>query len=75
VNKLAVSFRKQPDLEWYFETAATSPGNREQVRGLVAGASPEIHGYFRIATEEGKTVWWWPMVVLLAQRNRGYIQG
>jgi len=30
---------KQPDLEWYFETAATSPENRQVVRGLIANAS------------------------------------
>jgi ubiquinone/menaquinone biosynthesis C-methylase UbiE len=68
VQKLEVAFRKQPDLEWYFEAAATSPENRDKVRGLIAGASNPIRQHYRLAEEEGKTVWWWPMLTLLAQK-------
>jgi ubiquinone/menaquinone biosynthesis C-methylase UbiE len=60
---------KQPDLEWYFETAATPPANRERVRELVAGASPRIREIYHITEEEGKIVWWWPRLTLIAQRN------
>ncbi len=59
---------KQPDLEWYFETAATSPENRERVRALVADAPASARATFRLAQEEDKTVWWWPRLTLLARR-------
>jgi ubiquinone/menaquinone biosynthesis C-methylase UbiE len=69
VQKLDVAFRKQPDLEWYFETAATPRANRETVRALIATASPAIREHYRLAEEEGKIVWWWPMLTLVAVRN------
>ena len=69
VRKLEINYRKQPDLEWYFETAATTPENREKVRALIAGAAGEIRSQYRLGEEEGKIVWWWPMVTLLAQRG------
>lgn len=58
---------KQPDLEWYFETAGTIPASRKAVRNLVENAPPAAKGTFRIATENGKTVWWWPRLTLVAQ--------
>jgi len=60
---------KQPDLEWYFETAATPPENRTRVRELVATATPYIREVFQIAEEEGKTVWWWPRLQLIARKG------
>ena len=60
---------KQPDLEWYFETAATPAENRTRVRELVETASPRIREIFHIAEEDGKTVWWWPRLTLVAQRS------
>jgi ubiquinone/menaquinone biosynthesis C-methylase UbiE len=60
---------KQPDLEWYFETAATPADNRVRVRELVATASPRIREIFRISEEDGKTVWWWPRLTLVAQKE------
>ncbi|HEX4085198.1 MAG TPA: class I SAM-dependent methyltransferase [Chthoniobacteraceae bacterium] len=68
VRKLDIHFRKQPDLEWYFETAATSPENRVKVRELVTGATEEIRRQYRLGEEAGKTVWWWPTLTLLAQK-------
>ena len=68
VQKLDVAFRKQPDLEWYFQTAATPAENREKVRSLIAAATEPIRQHYRLAEEEGKIVWWWPMVTLLAQK-------
>jgi ubiquinone/menaquinone biosynthesis C-methylase UbiE len=59
---------KQPDLEWYFEAAATPAANRARVRELIATASPAIRGAFRLGEEEGKTIWWWPRLTLLAQK-------
>ena len=68
VQKTEVAFRKQPDLEWYFETAGTSPENREKVRALIAAAPEPVRRHYRVAEEEGKIVWWWPMLMLLAQK-------
>lgn len=59
---------KQPDLEWYFQTAATSSENREKVRSLVAAAPDSVHRVFSLGEEDGKTVWWWPRLTLLARR-------
>ncbi len=61
--------RKQPDLEWYFETAATPNENREQVLEAVANASEHVKAVLRLGHEEGKIVWWWPIVTLLACKN------
>lgn len=60
---------KQPDLEWYFQTAATSPENRERVRELLRHAPPSVHRALGLAEEDGKTVWWWPRLGLLARRR------
>ncbi len=68
VQKLTVAHRKQPDIEWYFETAATTPENRELVRALIANAPASVREHYRLAVEDGKTVWWWPMLTLLAQK-------
>ena len=59
---------KQPDLEWYFRTAGTSEGNRAEVLRLVAQAPDEARGAFGLGDEEGKIVWWWPRLTLLAKR-------
>ncbi len=59
---------KQPDLEWYFETAATSQANRDAVRELVRTAPESARRIFQIKEEEGKTVWWWTRLALLARK-------
>jgi len=59
---------RQPDLEWYFETAATSPENRRQVRELVRNAPASARKVFGLAEEDGKTVWWWPRLRLVARK-------
>lgn len=60
--------RKQPDLEWYFETAATPKQNRKQVLEAVRNASDHVKTSLRLANEAGKIVWWWPMLTLLARK-------
>jgi len=60
---------KQPDLNWYFDTAATPPENRRQVLELVAAASPQVRQLFRIREEDGKIVWWWQRLTLIAQKR------
>jgi len=68
VEKQEVAFRKQPDLEWYFSAANTSPENRTGVRSLIATASEQIRAEYRLGEEDGKTIWWWPMLTLAAQK-------
>ena len=60
---------KQPDLQWYFETAATPPLNREQVMSAVGGAHKQVREALRIRNERGKIVWWWPRLTLLAAKR------
>jgi ubiquinone/menaquinone biosynthesis C-methylase UbiE len=62
---------KQPDLEWYFQTAATSPENREAVRALVTNAPESARRVFAIGEEDGQIVWWWPRLTLLALKAPG----
>jgi ubiquinone/menaquinone biosynthesis C-methylase UbiE len=59
---------KQPDLEWYFETAATTPDNRERVLEAVRTASARVREALRIGNEDGKIVWWWPRLTLLGAK-------
>lgn len=59
---------KQPDLEWYFRTAATSPENQALVRGAIRTAPPAVREFFRLGDENGKTVWWWQRLTLVARR-------
>jgi ubiquinone/menaquinone biosynthesis C-methylase UbiE len=60
---------KQPDLQWYFDTAATPPENREQVMAAVGGAAKRVRTALRLRNERGKIVWWWPQLTLLAVKN------
>jgi ubiquinone/menaquinone biosynthesis C-methylase UbiE len=59
---------KQPDLQWYFETAATSAENRARVLELVGTALESARKAFRLGEESGKIVWWWPRLTLIARR-------
>jgi ubiquinone/menaquinone biosynthesis C-methylase UbiE len=60
---------KQPDLEWYFETAATPTNNREQVREAIRTASAHVRTAMRLGEEGGRTVWHWPRLTLLARQT------
>ena len=59
---------KQPDLEWYFETAATSPENRQKVLSLVENAPESARRLFRLGEEDGKIVWWWQRLTMVAEK-------
>jgi SAM-dependent methyltransferase len=61
--------RKQPDLNWYFDTAATSAENREKFLQAVAKASEHVRAALRLGNEDGKIVWWWPMLLCWPARN------
>lgn len=59
---------KQPDLNWYFETAATTPENRAQVLELIRTAPASARRLFRLGEEDGKIVWWWQRMTLVASK-------
>ena len=60
---------KQPDLNWYFATAATTPENRAQVLELVRHAPESARRLFRLGEEDGKIVWWWQRLTLVARKG------
>lgn len=60
---------KQPDLHWYFETAGTPETNRGEVMKLIKSAPDQAVRAFGLAEEDGKIVWWWPRLSLVARRN------
>lgn len=61
---------KMPDLDWYFQAANTADGNREKVRELVRNVPEEARRLFRVCEEEGKTVWWWQRLSMLAIKTQ-----
>jgi SAM-dependent methyltransferase len=60
---------KQPDAQWWFDTSATPPENREKVLQAVRDASEHVRQAIRLADEDGKTVWWWSRLTLLAAKS------
>lgn len=68
VTNVTLTPFKQPDLNWYFETANTSPENRASVLKLIADAPASARRLFRLGDEEGKIVWWWQRLSLAAQK-------
>jgi ubiquinone/menaquinone biosynthesis C-methylase UbiE len=60
--------KKQPDLHWYFRTAATPEDNQILVLDAIHEASPAVRKALRLDDEDGKIVWWWPMLSLVARR-------
>lgn len=58
---------KQPDLQWYFDTAATSAKNRELVLEAVRTVPANVRHSLQLDLEDGKIVWWWPRLTLFAQ--------
>lgn len=61
--------RTQPDLSWYFDTAATPPENRRRVLELVANAPASARRLFRLAEQDGKISWQWQQLTLIARRR------
>jgi hypothetical protein len=55
-------------LQWYFETAATPAENRAAVLELIRTAAPAIRAVYEITEEDGRIVWQWPMLSLVARR-------
>lgn len=68
VEHAAVTPFKQPDLDWYFDVAATPAANRAEVLRLVEDAPEAARRLFRIGREDGRIVWWWQRLTLVAGR-------
>jgi ubiquinone/menaquinone biosynthesis C-methylase UbiE len=68
VASSSIHDKKQPDLDWYFDTAATSTENRILVLDAIQAAPPGVRRALRLADDNGKIVWWWPMLRLLARK-------
>jgi ubiquinone/menaquinone biosynthesis C-methylase UbiE len=66
--KVVLNPFKQPDLNWYFETAATPLENRTKVLELIRNAPGSARNLYRLGEEDGKIVWWWQRLTLLAQK-------
>jgi ubiquinone/menaquinone biosynthesis C-methylase UbiE len=71
VKEATLSPFKQPDLNWYFDNAATPPENRARVLDMIAHAPQSARDLFRIAEEDGKITWWWQRLTLVASKPGG----
>jgi len=68
VRRCRVARLRQPKLEWYFDTAATSEANRKKVLRLVDSASAEVKKTMRLQPKGLDTVWYWHRLSLVAQK-------
>jgi SAM-dependent methyltransferase len=69
VERAELQRLKQPDLDWYFDAANTPAENRREVRQLVSEASDPVRAALGLAEEDGKVVWWWPRLTLIARKR------
>jgi SAM-dependent methyltransferase len=69
VTASTLHYKKQPDLQWYFQTAATTTENQILVLDAIHAATPKVRRALRLADDDGKIVWWWPMLRLLARKG------
>jgi ubiquinone/menaquinone biosynthesis C-methylase UbiE len=70
IEASALHPRKQPDLAWYFETAATPPENRALVLEAARTAPDAVRRALRLENDRGRITWWWPMLKLLARKGQ-----
>jgi len=66
VTRSEVHAFKQPDLNWYFDVANTPPENRKKVLEMLAKAPAPVRELFKIGQEDGKIVWYWRRLTLVA---------
>jgi ubiquinone/menaquinone biosynthesis C-methylase UbiE/glutathione S-transferase len=66
VTRVQVESFKQPDLNWYFNVANTPPENRKKVLEMLAKAPSSARELFKIGQEDGKIVWYWRRLTLIA---------
>jgi ubiquinone/menaquinone biosynthesis C-methylase UbiE len=67
VERSELNPMKQPDLQWYFETADTPAENRRKVLAAVRTVPPKVRAALQLGEEDGRIVWWWPRLTLLAR--------
>ena len=60
--------KKQPDLEWYFETAATTPEHRALVLEAIRTIPSSVRSVLRLTEEKDRITWWWPILSLLSRK-------
>jgi ubiquinone/menaquinone biosynthesis C-methylase UbiE len=60
---------KQPDLNWYLDVANTPPEVRAKILELVRTAPASARNLFQLGEEDGKIVWWWRRLSLLAVKG------
>jgi ubiquinone/menaquinone biosynthesis C-methylase UbiE len=68
VEHVGLSPFQQPDLNWYFETAATSAENRVKVLDLVRNAPVQAREMFQLEVHGEKIIWWWQRLTLIARK-------
>lgn len=68
LQRIEITRMHQPDLTWYFKTAATRDENRQKVIELYESASPHLRSIFNICTVDGRRTWKWHRLQLLARR-------
>ncbi|PAW76674.1 MAG: hypothetical protein B9S32_14150 [Verrucomicrobia bacterium Tous-C9LFEB] len=66
VSKCELQSLKMPDINWYLEVANTPEENRKKVLEMVARVPSFIREVYRIGQEDGKIVWYWPRMTLVA---------
>jgi SAM-dependent methyltransferase len=66
VTKVLIEPFKQPDLNWYFNVANTPPENRKKVLEMIARAPASVRELFKLGQEDGKIVWYWRRLTLVA---------
>jgi len=57
---------KMPDLNWYFNVANTPPENRKKVLEMLAKAPAPVRELFKLGQEDGKIIWYWRRLTLIA---------
>jgi SAM-dependent methyltransferase len=60
--------KRQPDLEWYFTTAGTSPENRARVLEAVRDAPESVRASLSLREDRGTISWTWPILRLFARK-------
>ena len=66
VTKSQVESFKMPDVNWYFNVANTPPENRKKILEMLAKAPGAVRELFKIGQEDGKIIWYWRRITLVA---------
>jgi ubiquinone/menaquinone biosynthesis C-methylase UbiE/glutathione S-transferase len=66
VTRSQIESFKMPDLNWYFKVADTPPENRKKVMEMLAKAPSSVRELFKIGQEDGKIIWYWRRISLVA---------